>query len=52
MMATRNFIIFSFIEKNVNLLDEDMHNIYGAKFCSLHVRVSNRAAIGLYRDRL
>jgi ribosomal protein S18 acetylase RimI-like enzyme len=24
----------------------------GAKYCSLHVRVSNRAALGLYRDRL
>ena len=29
-----------------------MHKIYGAKFCSLHVRISNRAAIGLYKDRL
>ena len=26
--------------------------IYGAKFMMLHVRVSNRAAIGLYRDVL
>ena len=29
-----------------------MSEIYGAKFCSLHVRISNRAAIGLYKDRL
>ena len=29
-----------------------MQNIYGAKYCSLHVRVTNRAAITLYRDVL
>ena len=29
-----------------------MHKLYGAKLCSLHVRISNRAAIGLYKDRL
>ena len=25
---------------------------YNCKFCSLHVRVSNRAALGLYKDKL
>ena len=29
-----------------------MANVFGAKYCSLHVRVSNRAAITLYRDVL
>jgi len=29
-----------------------MVEAFGAKFCSLHVRVSNRAALGLYRDVL
>ena len=29
-----------------------MQTIYGAKYCSLHVRVSNRVAIGLYIDVL
>jgi len=30
----------------------NMVNIYEAKFCSLHVRQSNRAAMGMYRDVL
>ena len=29
-----------------------MRTIYEAEFVSLHVRVTNRAAIGLYRDVL
>ena len=29
-----------------------MQTIYGAKYCSLHVRVSNRAALGMYSDVL
>ena len=29
-----------------------MQNVYGAKYCSLHVRVSNRAALGMYSDVL
>lgn len=29
-----------------------MMTIYGAEYCSLHVRVTNRAAISLYRDVL
>ena len=29
-----------------------MQTVYGAKYCSLHVRVSNRVAIGLYGDVL
>jgi peptide alpha-N-acetyltransferase len=29
-----------------------MASIYRAKYVSLHVRKSNRAAIGLYRDTL
>ena len=29
-----------------------MQTVYGAKYCSLHVRVSNRVAIGLYVDVL
>ena len=29
-----------------------MHAFYGAEYCSLHVRVSNRAAIGLYNGVL
>ena len=29
-----------------------MATVYGAKYCSLHVRVTNRAALTLYRDVL
>lgn len=29
-----------------------MRDVYGAKFVSLHVRYTNRSAIGLYRDTL
>ena len=29
-----------------------MQTVYGAKYCSLHVRVSNRAALGMYSDVL
>jgi len=29
-----------------------MSEIYGAKYVSLHVRRTNKAAIGLYRDSL
>jgi len=33
-------------------IEEAMTEVYNAKFCSLHVRRSNRAALGLYRDTL
>ena len=29
-----------------------MITVYGAKYCSLHVRQSNRAALGMYADVL
>jgi len=29
-----------------------MQTIYGAKYCSLHVRLSNRPALGMYADVL
>jgi peptide alpha-N-acetyltransferase len=29
-----------------------MNSVQGCKFVSLHVRVSNRAALGLYKDKL
>lgn len=35
-----------------SLAEEGMSQIYKAKFCSLHVRKSNIAAIALYRDTL
>lgn len=35
-----------------DLPEEAMAANYGAAYCSLHVRKSNRAALGLYRDTL
>lgn len=29
-----------------------MEQVFAAKYVSLHVRVSNRAALGLYKDKL
>ena len=36
----------------VPLLEQAMATVYQAKYVSLHVRKSNRAALGLYRDAL
>lgn len=32
--------------------EKDMEEVFGAKYCSLHVRRSNRAALHLYKDIL
>lgn len=34
------------------IAEEAMRDVFSAKFVSLHVRQTNRAAIGLYRDTL
>ena len=39
-------------QKLMNCAHHDMSEILGAKYVSLHVRRSNRAALGLYQDRL
>lgn len=33
-------------------IDKDMQEVFKADYCSLHVRVSNRAALGLYEGKL
>ena len=38
--------------KLMRAAQHQMKTVYGAKYCSLHVRVSNRAAITLYKDVL
>ncbi len=38
--------------KLMEAVNHDMQHILGAQYVSLHVRESNRAALGLYRDRL
>lgn len=36
----------------MNYSHDSMKKVQNCKFVSLHVRVSNRAALGLYRDKL
>lgn len=36
----------------MNYSHDSMRKVQNCKFVSLHVRVSNRAALGLYRDKL
>ena len=38
--------------KLMRVAHHNMKTIYGAKYCSLHVRMSNRAALGMYADVL
>eukprot|EP00039_Didymoeca_costata_P024245 m.9738 g.9738 ORF g.9738 m.9738 type:complete len:191 (-) comp4124_c0_seq1:5021-5593(-) len=39
-------------QKLMDQAASSMVEVFSAKYCSLHVRVSNRAALGLYRDVL
>lgn len=36
----------------MNYSHDAMNKVQNCRFVSLHVRVSNRAALGLYRDKL
>lgn len=36
----------------MNYSHDSQRKVQGCKYVSLHVRVSNRAALGLYRDKL
>lgn len=36
----------------MSAVEQDMVECYGAEYCSLHVRVSNQAALHLYRETL
>ncbi|KAF9051369.1 acyl-CoA N-acyltransferase [Panaeolus papilionaceus] len=48
----RSYRRLGLANKLMLLAQEAMSSIYNAEYCSLHVRRSNRAAIGLYRDSL
>ncbi|PPR01246.1 hypothetical protein CVT24_006010 [Panaeolus cyanescens] len=48
----RSYRRLGLANKLMLLAQEAMTSIYHAEYCSLHVRRSNRAAIGLYRDSL
>lgn len=50
-MSSRRYV-FETLTAVCCFTEEAMATIYKAEFVSLHVRKSNRAAIGLYRDTL
>jgi len=57
MLRSREYIPrtsypISFSEICQKLTEEAMASVYKAAYVSLHVRKSNKAAIGLYRDTL
>lgn len=49
----KQIIIIIYINNSIfKHLDREMEHVFEAKYVSLHVRVSNRAALGLYKDKL
>ncbi|KAJ3220268.1 N-terminal acetyltransferase A complex catalytic subunit ard1 [Dinochytrium kinnereticum] len=52
LAVMRNFRRLGIAEKLMNQAQRAMVESFGAKYCSLHVRKSNRAALQLYRDTL
>ncbi|KAI8855192.1 acyl-CoA N-acyltransferase [Chytridium lagenaria] len=52
LSVMRNYRRLGIAEKLMNQAQRAMVESFGAKYCSLHVRKSNRAALQLYRDTL
>ncbi|KAJ3285746.1 N-terminal acetyltransferase A complex catalytic subunit ard1 [Rhizoclosmatium sp. JEL0117] len=52
LSVMRNFRRLGLAEKLMSQAQRAMVESFGAKFCSLHVRKSNRAALSLYKDTL
>ncbi|KAJ3031109.1 UNVERIFIED_CONTAM: N-alpha-acetyltransferase 10 [Siphonaria sp. JEL0065] len=52
LSVMRNFRRLGLAEKLMNQAQKAMVESFGAKFCSLHVRKTNRAALSLYKDTL
>jgi ribosomal protein S18 acetylase RimI-like enzyme len=52
MVLSRMSISFKLRQFSPTLTEQAMSEVYRAEYVSLHVRKSNRAAIGLYRDTL
>ena len=48
----RDYRKWGIATKLMRVAHHNMKTIYGAKYCSLHVRMSNRAALGMYADVL
>ncbi|PWN43661.1 putative N-terminal acetyltransferase complex subunit ARD1 [Ceraceosorus guamensis] len=48
----RSYRRLGLAKKLMTQSQEAMRDVFGAKYVSLHVRETNRAAIGLYRDTL
>lgn len=52
LAVRRTYRRLGIAQKLMNQACETMAQTYHAKYCSLHVRVSNRAALHLYKDKL
>ncbi|KAI8837377.1 N-alpha-acetyltransferase 10 [Chytriomyces hyalinus] len=52
LSVMRNFRRLGLAEKLMSQAQKAMVESFGAKFCSLHVRKTNRAALSLYKDTL
>jgi ribosomal protein S18 acetylase RimI-like enzyme len=52
LAVRRTYRRLGIAQKLMNLACDTMAEVYGARFCGLHVRKGNRAAIHLYKDRL
>ena len=52
LAVRRTYRRLGIAQKLMNQACESMAQTYHARYCSLHVRVSNRAALHLYKDKL
>ncbi len=52
LAVRRTYRRLGIAQKLMNQACDAMAQTYRAKYCSLHVRISNRAALHLYKDKL
>ena len=52
LSVRRTYRRLGLAQKLMLLACDSMADIYRAEYCSLHVRVGNRAALHLYKDKL
>lgn len=52
LAVRRTYRRLGIAQKLMNLACDSMAEVYRSKYCSLHVRITNRAALHLYRDKL
>lgn len=52
MSVLRSYRKLGIANKLMQATHREMEQVFAGKYVSLHVRVSNRPALGLYKDRL